>query len=82
LGLEIKASRWPLPPVFQWLQKEGQVPNTEMWRTFNCGIGFVLVISANDIAGISAALTSYDLEHWTIGSVVKAVDEERTHISE
>jgi phosphoribosylformylglycinamidine cyclo-ligase len=82
LGLEIKASRWPLPPVFQWLQREGQVPNTEMWRTFNCGIGFVLVIAKDDSESIGAALKSHDLDHWTIGSVVKASGDERTHISE
>ncbi len=82
LGLEIKASSWPLPPVFQWLQKEGQVPNNEMWRTFNCGIGFVLVIAADDVESIGASLTSHDLAHWTIGSVVKAAGEERTLITE
>jgi len=82
LGLEIKASSWPLPPVFQWLQQEGQVPNNEMWRTFNCGIGFVLVIAAEDVASIGAALKSHDLDHWTIGSVVKASGDERTHITE
>ena len=82
LGLEIKASSWPLPPVFKWLQHEGQVPNHEMWRTFNCGIGFVLVIAPEDIESISAALKSHDLEHWTIGSVVTSSGGERTHISE
>ena len=82
LGLEIKASSWPLPPVFKWLQHEGQVPNHEMWRTFNCGIGFVLVIAAEDIESIGAALKSHDLEHWTIGSVVTSSGGERTHISE
>ena len=82
LGLEIKASTWPLPPVFKWLQQEGQVTNHEMWRTFNCGIGFVLVIAAEDIESIGAALKSHDLEHWTIGSVVTSSGGERTHISE
>ena len=43
LGLDIDASRVALPPVFDWLQREGAVPREEMWRTFNCGIGFVLV---------------------------------------
>ena len=82
LGLEIKASTWPLPPVFKWLQQEGQVTNHEMWRTFNCGIGFVLVIAPGDIESIGAALKSHDLEHWTIGSVVTSSGGERTHISE
>ena len=43
LGLEIDPSAWPLPPVFDWLQREGAVADSEMWRTFNCGIGFVLI---------------------------------------
>jgi phosphoribosylformylglycinamidine cyclo-ligase len=45
LGLDIQASSWTLPPVFQWLQKEGAVADSEMWRTFNCGIGFVLIVA-------------------------------------
>ena len=45
LGLDIEASSWPLPPVFDWLQREGAVPREEMWRTFNCGVGFVLVVA-------------------------------------
>jgi len=80
LGLEIQSSSWPLPPVFQWLQQEGQVPNNEMWRTFNCGIGFVLVIAAKDVESIGASLKSHGLDHWSIGSVVKATGDERTQI--
>jgi len=81
LGLEIQSSSWPLPPVFQWLQQEGQVPNNEMWRTFNCGIGFVLVIAAKDVHSIGASLKSHGLDHWSIGSVVKATGDERTQIA-
>ena len=40
LGLDIDASSWRLPPVFEWLRREGNVAHEEMWRTFNCGIGF------------------------------------------
>lgn len=58
------------------------MPNSEMWRTFNCGIGFVLVIAADDVETIGTALSSHDLPHWTIGSVVKTNGDERTHISE
>src|SRR5438445_4797308 len=35
---------WPVPPVFGWLQRLGNVPQTEMDRVFNCGIGFVMVV--------------------------------------
>ena len=41
-----------LPPVFDWLQREGAVPREEMWRTFNCGVGFVLVVAPGDVAAV------------------------------
>jgi phosphoribosylformylglycinamidine cyclo-ligase len=37
---------WPLPPLFQWLQREGKVADGEMHRVFNCGIGMVVVVAA------------------------------------
>jgi len=37
---------WPLPPLFQWLQKEGNVADAEMHRVFNCGIGMVVIVAA------------------------------------
>ncbi|KAH8835846.1 aminoimidazole ribonucleotide synthetase [Flagelloscypha sp. PMI_526] len=45
LGCEIDASSWSLPPVFQWLMREGNVEPLEMARTFNNGIGLVLIVS-------------------------------------
>ena len=46
----------PVPPVFGWLSKTGGVPETEMLRTFNCGIGMVVVVSEADAATVSALL--------------------------
>src|SRR3546814_5375564 len=46
LGLDIEASPHVLPPVFEWLQREGAVADADMWRTFNCVIGSVLVVPA------------------------------------
>jgi len=70
LGLEIEASAWPLPPVFDWLQREGQLPREEMWRTFNCGIGFVLLARAEAAAAIGMELDALNLPYWRIGEVV------------
>ncbi|MCX7149073.1 MAG: phosphoribosylformylglycinamidine cyclo-ligase [Rhodocyclales bacterium] len=39
---------WPLPPLFRWLQKEGQVADAEMHRVFNCGIGMVVIVAEAD----------------------------------
>ncbi len=44
----IDSRAWQRPPIFDWLQQQGNVNDREMYRTFNCGIGMVLVISAAD----------------------------------
>jgi phosphoribosylformylglycinamidine cyclo-ligase len=80
LGLDIDVSAWPLPPVFEWLMREGAVPREEMWRTFNCGIGFVLIVAPGDVAAVSAALHAKNLANWPIGSVVAASGTERVRI--
>jgi len=81
LGLEIDTASWPLPAVFDWLQREGNVAREEMWRTFNCGIGYVLMVSPDAVAAIGADLDRLGLPHWQIGQVVPASGEgERLHI--
>ncbi len=80
LGLDIDASRWPQPAVFAWLQREGGVSNEEMWRTFNCGIGFVLIVPPAATDAIGAELERLALPHWRIGEVVAAGDGERVRI--
>ncbi|WP_028838981.1 phosphoribosylformylglycinamidine cyclo-ligase [Thermomonas fusca] len=81
LGLEIDTASWPLPAVFDWLQREGNVAREEMWRTFNCGIGYVLMASPDAVAAIGADLDRMGLPHWQIGQVVPASGEgERLHI--
>jgi len=81
LGLAIYSSAWKMPPVFEWLQREGKVAREEMWRTFNCGIGFTLILAPGDVAGVQAALTQFGLESWTIGEVVAATGDSRVHIA-
>ena len=81
LGLDIDTASWPLPAVFDWLQREGNVAREEMWRTFNCGIGYVLMVAPADAAAIGADLDRMGLAHWQIGQVVPAPGEgERLHI--
>lgn len=80
LGLDIRASTWTLPPVFDWLQREGAVANTEMWRTFNCGIGFVLIAAPDQVGMIGADLDRLGLAHWQIGEVTAAGSDERVRI--
>jgi phosphoribosylformylglycinamidine cyclo-ligase len=72
LGLDIDASSLALPPVFEWLMREGAVPREEMWRTFNCGIGFVLIVDPAQASAVRSSLDGHGLASRVIGSVVKA----------
>ncbi len=56
LGIEIDMSRWTTPPVFDWLAEAGQIEVSEMRRTFNMGIGFVLICPERDAARLSELL--------------------------
>ena len=80
LGLRIEASAIVLPPVFDWLQREGAVADTEMWRTFNCGIGFVLVVPQGEVAAVETELERLALAHRRIGEVVASNGDERVRI--
>ena len=51
-----------------------------MWRTFNCGIGFVLVVAPDQLSAVQADLARLQLTHWQIGEVVAAGSGERVHI--
>jgi phosphoribosylformylglycinamidine cyclo-ligase len=52
----LDATAWELPPVFRWLAEAGRVPAEEMARTFNCGIGMVAVVAAEDAAEVARML--------------------------
>jgi phosphoribosylformylglycinamidine cyclo-ligase len=54
LRARIDASSWQRPPIFDWLQRAGNVAASEMHRVFNCGIGFVLVVAAADAPAVVA----------------------------
>ncbi|WP_222564672.1 phosphoribosylformylglycinamidine cyclo-ligase [Novilysobacter antarcticus] len=81
LGVRIEASTIVLPPVFDWLQREGAVADAEMWRTFNCGIGFVLVVPQDTVAAVESDLDGLALPHRRIGEVVVAGGDERVRIA-
>jgi phosphoribosylformylglycinamidine cyclo-ligase len=80
LGLQIDASAIKLPPVFEWLMREGNVAREEMWRTFNCGVGFTILLPRDAVNAASALLAKHGLASSVIGEVVKAQGDERVHI--
>ncbi|PCI37803.1 MAG: phosphoribosylformylglycinamidine cyclo-ligase [Rhodospirillaceae bacterium] len=70
LAAEVDAASWDMPPVFSWLQKEGNIQATEMARTFNCGIGMAVVVEADRAAALKAIFESEGETVFEIGRVV------------
>ena len=66
----LEKSRWPRPVVFDWLQQQGNVPEAEMHRTFNCGIGMVLVLAKEHAAAAIASLGIHGVPAWEVGAIV------------
>jgi phosphoribosylformylglycinamidine cyclo-ligase len=77
LGVALDGKAWPLPPVFAWLREAGGVAPREMWRTFNCGIGFTVLVAPADVAAAKRALAAHGLAHWEIGAIEPAQNAER-----
>ncbi len=80
LGVVIDASSWTLPPIFEWIRNAGAITDTEMWRTFNCGIGYCLILAPDEIAAASAVLERHGLGHRVIGVIEAAAVGRRVRI--
>jgi phosphoribosylformylglycinamidine cyclo-ligase/phosphoribosylamine--glycine ligase/phosphoribosylglycinamide formyltransferase/phosphoribosylformylglycinamidine cyclo-ligase len=63
---------WTLPPVFGWLQQVGGVDDHELRRTFNCGLGFVLIVEPANAAAVLAGLLDAGETAFVCGELVKA----------
>ena len=71
LGVEIWKKSWSVPPIFERVQKRGAISASEMMRTFNLGIGMILIVKAEDAARAQHALGRMKLPNWVIGEIVK-----------
>jgi len=77
LGARIDLTRVAIPPVFKWLASVGDIAENEMLRTFNCGIGMIVIASPAHAAAVTDAFTRAGETAVTIGSVVAASGEPR-----
>lgn len=72
---EIHASQWPLPPILRWLMAAGNVDTREMARTFNCGIGMVLLVKGEHVAEVVELVKKAGEEVFEIGDLVPGTGE-------
>lgn len=65
----IDASSWERPEIFNWLQQAGNIEESEMLRTFNCGVGMVLCVAEQDAALAIETLTNAGEQVWQLGRI-------------
>jgi len=69
LTAEIKKASWTMPPLFTWLQAQGNVEDLEMYRTFNCGIGMVIIVAQAHASAAIDLLTEAGETVFHIGDI-------------
>ena len=78
LDAEIGASSWPVPNLFAQLERAGQVPRAEMYRTFNMGVGMVVITDEAGAVAVEASAKSANVDAWRLGRTVRGTG--RVHI--
>jgi phosphoribosylformylglycinamidine cyclo-ligase len=69
-AVEIRRGSWPVLPIFHLMQRMGNIDDAEMYRTFNMGIGMVLVCAPEDAAGVRRDIEQTGIQTFEIGSVI------------
>jgi len=68
-GVTLERSAWPEPAIFDWIRRHGRIEPAEMLRTFNCGLGMVLIVPAADLAPALRRLQAAGAEAREVGRV-------------
>jgi phosphoribosylformylglycinamidine cyclo-ligase len=71
LAARVRKGSWQVPPLFQMIQRGGDVPEDEMFRTFNMGVGMVAIVGPGDLHDVEHSLERRGETSFVIGSVVK-----------
>ena len=78
----VDAKSWEMPKLFQWLQKEGNIAAAEMYRTFNCGIGMIVVVAPEAADALAAFLRDQGETVYRLGEIrERQGDEHQTQIT-
>jgi phosphoribosylformylglycinamidine cyclo-ligase len=70
-ALAIKKGSWPLPEIFKLIMASADIAERELYRTFNMGIGFIVIVKAADVKKVQAALKATDMPSYVIGEVIR-----------
>jgi phosphoribosylformylglycinamidine cyclo-ligase len=76
----IDLNAWQRPAVFEWLKKQGNVDDKEMLRTFNCGIGMVVVVSQDQVEDAMGIFKQSHLQSWVIGKIASSEEQAEPYV--
>ena len=71
----LEEKRWERPAIFDLIEREGNVPRDEMYRTFNMGLGLTAVVAPGDEQATLALLHARGLAAWTVGAIERGAGE-------
>lgn len=77
LAASLSFGSWEMLPIFTWLKQKGNITAHEMLRTFNCGVGMVVIVSADKASAVSEIIGSHGQKVFTIGEIVKQTGDEQ-----
>ncbi|NRD73901.1 phosphoribosylformylglycinamidine cyclo-ligase [Shewanella sp. VB17] len=72
----VKGDSWQWPSIFNWLMKNGNIAEFEMYRTFNCGVGMVVALPSDKVEAALTLLNAEGEKAWLIGHIAKRNDDE------
>lgn len=70
-SIALNPQQWPLPSVFQWIAAAGKVSPAEMYKTFNMGLGYVLIVPPDSVERAIAHFESHHIPAYPVGEVVR-----------
>ena len=77
LDAAIEGASWPIPNLFAQLERHGQVSREEMYRTFNMGVGMVVITDEEGAAAVEAGASSANVDAWRLGRTVRGTGRVR-----
>jgi len=76
----IEKESWEIPYLFRFLQDMGEVPNNDLWNTFNLGVGFCLVVDRKHKKSILDISKGQNIQSWELGKIIRRDDANRNQI--
>ena len=77
LSPRLDKTSWEIPELFNWLQNAGDIPEIDLWNTFNMGIGFCLIVPKNEASSALEICKRNHFMAWNIGQVVESQDHSK-----